>query len=163
MIYIINLYQAINIPTASYDKRRLANISLNHWVFDTVLATTWIIPGAGIEISASPGLIYNTENPDTKYQTGVEFHMDLAINKSLSPSLAVGIHGSLYRQLTGDSGAGATQGSFKGRSNAVGPAIIWNKTVDQNQYYLSGKWLHQFGVKNQLEGDFYLFTAGIKF
>jgi len=159
----LNLYEAVNIPTAKYDKTRLANTSLNHWVFDTVLAATWLDPGTGIEISASPGVIYNTENTTTNYKSGVEFHMDLAFNLHLSSSLAVGMHGSVYRQLTGDEGAGAIQGSFKGRSNAIGPAIVWNKKLDQKQYYLSAKWLHEFSARNRLEGNLYSLTGGIKF
>ena len=158
-----NLYEAINIPTAKYDKTRLTNTSLNHWVFDTVLAATWLDPNTGIELSASPGLIYNTENSETMYQSGIEFHMDVALNLHLSSSLAMGFHGSVYRQLTGDRGAGATQGSFKGRAYAFGPAVVWNKKLDEKQYYLSAKWLHEFGARNHLEGDFYSITTGLKF
>jgi hypothetical protein len=75
----------------------LANIALNHWAFDTVLAMTWLDPNTGIEVSATPGLIYNTENPDTGYQTGMEFHMDAMLNWHFSPSLSVGLHGTLYK------------------------------------------------------------------
>jgi len=158
-----NLYEAINIPTAKFDKIRLANASLNRWVFDTVLAATWLDPTTGFEISASHGLIYNSENPDTKYKSGVEFHMDVALNLHLSTSLAVGLHGSVYRQLTGDSGAGAVLGSFKGRAYTIGPAMVWHKSIDDRLYYLSTKWLHEFGARNHLEGDYYSLSAGLKF
>ncbi len=159
----INLYEAISIPTANFDKTRLANISLNRWVFDTVLAMSYLDKSTGIEISATPGIIYNSENTKTKYHSGIEFHMDAMVNWHISSSLSIGMHGSVYKQLTKDKGEGATLGSFKGRSYSIGPAIVWHKNIESRKYLLSAKWLHEFDAENKIFGDLTVLTLGIKF
>lgn len=159
----LNLYEVISIPVAQYTRNSFTNTGLNHWAFDTVLSATWIDPKSGIEISVAPGLIYNTENPDTNYQSGVEFHIDAMLNLHLSNELVVGVHGSYYKQLTADKGSDPSLGSFKGRSYSVGPAIVWHKNIGQQKYYASAKWLHEFDAVNKVEGDLTLISVGMKF
>ncbi len=159
----INLYEVISIPVGQFDKNRFANIALNHWSFDTVLGITWLDQKTGIELSLTPGLIYNTVNKDTNYQTGIEFHMDVMLNWHISSSLSVGLHGSVYNQLTGDKGGHPSLGSFKGRSYSIGPSMTYyDKSSDPN-FLVSLKWLHEFNSKNKAEGDLTLLTMGIKF
>jgi len=62
----------------------------------------------------------NTENPDTDYRTGTEFHLDFMLNQFLAESFGIGFHGYYYDQLTGDSGSGAILGDFK--ADSVGPS-----------------------------------------
>lgn len=159
----INLYEAINVPTGKFSATRLANVALHHWAFDTVLGLTWLDPKTGIEISVTPGIIYNTKNSATNYQTGIEFHMDAMLNWHLSTSLSIGLHGSVYQQLTADKGGHSSLGSFKGRSYSIGPAVVWHKQVGNQKYYLSAKWLHEFSAKNKVEGDLTLLSLGVKF
>lgn len=159
----LNLYEVISIPVAQYNPNNFTNTGLNHWAFDTVLSATWLDPKSGIEISVAPGLIYNTENPDTNYQSGVEFHMDAMLNLHLSNELVVGLHGSYYKQLTADKGSDPSLGAFKGRSYAIGPAIVWHKNIGQQKYYASAKWLHEFDAINKAEGDLTLISIGMKF
>lgn len=159
----LNLYEVVSIPVAKYTLNSFTNTGLNHWAFDTVLSASWFDPKTGIEISLAPGLIYNTENPDTNYKSGTEFHVDVMLNYHLNKELTLGLHGSYYKQLTADKGAHPSLGSFKGRSYSVGPAIVWHKVVGQQQYYLSAKWLHEFEAVNKVQGDLTLFTMGMKF
>ena len=158
-----NLYEVISIPTGKYDPNRFANTSLNRWAFDSVLAMTWIDQTTGLELSAAPGLIYNTKNRDTDYKTGVEFHMDAMINLHLSKALSLGVHGSMYKQLTEDKGGDPSLGSFKGRSYSLGPAITWRVQKDDSLFYTSLKWLHEFDTVNKTEGDYMIFSVGAKF
>ncbi|MGI9384568.1 MAG: SphA family protein [Methyloligellaceae bacterium] len=159
----LNLYQTITAPTGDYDVTTLANVSRNHWNFDTVLAATWLDLEAGFEITAIPGILVNTQNPTTNYRSGTEFHMDVMVNRIFSTTFAVGLHGSFYHQLTGDSGTGAVLGSFKGRASSIGPALIYRPKIAGRQGYLTLKWLHEFGVENRFEGNLFTLTAGIKF
>lgn len=159
----LNLYEVISIPTANFDSNRFANTALNHWVFDTVLAATWIDPKTGLETSIAPGLIYNAENEDTGYKSGVEFHIDAMLNLHLSKELTVGLHGSAYKQLTADKGADPSLGSFKGRSFSLGPSVTWYKQSKDSAFYLSLKWLHEFEAINKSEGDLTIFSIGAKF
>ncbi|MCG8559870.1 MAG: transporter [Hyphomicrobiales bacterium] len=159
----LNLYQTVTAPTGDYDVANLATVSRNQWSFDTVLAATWLDLDAGIEVTVIPGILVNTQNPTTNYRSGTEFHMDVMVNRIFSPKFAMGLHGSFYRQITGDSGTGAVLGSFKGRASSIGPALIYRPKVAGRQGYLSLKWLHEFDVENRFEGNLFTLTAGIKF
>ena len=84
----------------------------------------------GIEASLFAGIDFNTENDATNYQSGTQFHLDgtLAQHFPLFGGLAgVGANGYWYEQVTGDSGAGATFGSFKARTAGLGPALSRKK------------------------------------
>jgi len=62
------------------------------------------------------------ENTATNYKTGDEFHFEWAIGREIATGFVLGIVGYDYRQITGDTGSGATLGPFKGRVDAVGQA-----------------------------------------
>ena len=82
----------------------------------------------GFEASVYTGMDFNTENEDTHYQSGDQFHVDgtLAQHFKLAGGLAgVGVAGFWYDQVTGDSGSGATFGKFEGRTTGVGPVISY--------------------------------------
>nr|HPG72462.1 transporter [Syntrophales bacterium] len=68
----------IYIPTGSYNKDRLANIGRNYWTFEPVLGVTFLSDG-GFEVSAKFMYDINTENDDTKYRSGQEFHVDYTV------------------------------------------------------------------------------------
>jgi len=82
--------------------------------------------------SSRAGFTFNWENPDTDYTTGTEFHIEWALVQHLSKTLAVGIAGYHHQQVTGDSGAGATLGDFKGRVTALGPGRDLQLPARQN-------------------------------
>ena len=158
-----NLYELITAPTGVFNRNDFPNISRNQWSFDTVFAMTWLDWASGFEVSLVPGVIVNTEDLATEYQTGAEFHLDYMLNKFFTPLFGIGVHGSYYRQFTGDSGAGNDLGSFKGEASSIGPAILYRPVVAGKQTYFSAKWLHEYDVKNRYQGDLYTFTGGLKF
>ena len=80
---------------------------------------------------------FNTENHETDYQSGTQFHLDVTIAEHL-PLLGglfgIGANGFYYQQISGDSGSGATLGDFKGRMVGIGPVLssvtkIWGKDL----------------------------------
>ena len=79
--------------------------------------------------------------------------MDVALNQFLSESLAIGIHGFYLKQITGDSGAGATLGDFEAKAAGIGPALLWSKEFGERNVSFIAKWLHEFEAENRLEGD----------
>ena len=149
----LNFAEYIITPTADYDKDDLANTGLNYWSFDTNAAVTYLDPERGHEISFNIGHIYNTENTDTDYQTGQEIHVDYMLNQFLSETFAVGIHGFYLKQITGDSGDGATFGDFKAEAAGIGPALLWVPNILGKDVPIIVKWLHEFHAENRLEGD----------
>jgi hypothetical protein len=105
-LWSFKLWESIVAPTGGYDTSGsdLANLGRNYWSFDTMGAVTWFNPESGTEVSVAPGVMVNTENSATDYKTGTEFHVDFVANQFVSESLAVGLRGYYYKQLTGDSG-----------------------------------------------------------
>ena len=147
------LAEYIITPTGDYDKNNLVNAGLNYWTFDTDFAVTYLNENTGQDYSINLGYNYNTENPDTDYQTGEEIHIDYMVNQFFSETFAVGVHGFYLKQISGDSGSGATLGGFKAEASGVGPAVLWaTKIFDQDVTFIA-KWLHEYDAQRRLEGD----------
>jgi hypothetical protein len=159
----VNLYEAITTPTGPYTTSRVLNIGRNYFSFDTVMAITWFNQSSGTEISATPGIMINTENTATNYRTGTEFHMDWMVNQFFSPTFALGVHGYVYQQLSGDSGSGAILGDFRGEAYAVGPALMWVPIIDGKPVKLMAKFMHEFGVQRRFEGYWAQVEFGFQF
>lgn len=159
----LNLYEYVVTPTGAFSRNKLANSGFGHWAFQTHLAATWLDQASGREISFNLGHVYNLENPDTNYKTGQEAFLEYLVAQHLSPSFAVGLQGYFYRQLTGDSGAGAELGAFKGSSAGIGPAILWNTKIRDQKVSFIGKWLHEFDAENRFKGNFIFGTLVLSF
>jgi hypothetical protein len=143
----------LNIPVGQYDKNDIANMGFNRWAFDANAAATWLDPTRGHEASVTAGFTFNGDNNDTNYKTGTEFHVEFALMQHFSKAFSAGLAGYHYQQVTGDSGAGATLGSFKGRVTALGPQINYNFQLGQLPVSTSLRYFHEFDTKNRLEGD----------
>lgn len=150
----VNLYELVVIPSGQYDTDDLINLGRNYWGFDTVLAATWLSTETGTEVSAVQGITLNTENEQTDYRTGSEYHLDAMINQFLSPRIAVGFHLYTYQQFTKDSGTPPRLGKFKGQSVGVGPQLLWRPGFLRDHVTLIGTWLTDLEAKNRLEADY---------
>jgi hypothetical protein len=159
------LMESIVAPTGGYSSSSddLANLGRNYWSFDTVGAVTWFNPESGTEVSVAPGVMANTENTDTDYRTGTEFHLDFVVNQFLSPAFALGVRGYYYNQLSGDSGSGAVLGDFKSESFGIGPGFIWIPGFGGGRLTVLGKWMHDFSADNRFESDYFTLTGAWKF
>lgn len=159
------LSESIVAPTGGYDTsgNNLANLGRNYWSFDTLGAVTWFNPESGTEVSFAPGVMINTNNPDTDYKTGTEFHADLVANQFLSETFAVGLRGYYYKQLSGDNGSGATLGDYKSRSYAAGPGLVWIPEFGNGRFTVLGKWMHDFSADNRFKSDYVTLTGAWKF
>ena len=156
-----NVGMLVNVPIGPWSNSSISNLSFNHWGLDTTAAVTWLDPKTGFEVSVAPGFTINWENPDTNYTTGTEFHVEFAVLKHFSQKFAAGIAGFHYQQITGDSGAGAVLGNFKGRVTALGPVVTYSFTVGKIPVAMQGMWLHDFDVENRLEGDLGVLTVSM--
>ncbi len=144
---------AVNVPIGDYEIGRLANISLNRWVTDLTVAATWLDSETGWEVSGAIGATFNGENDDTDYETGDEIHLEAAISRHFSPKFSLGLNAYHYQQVSGDSGAGAILGDFKGRVTGFGPTASANFQVGPIPVAASFQYFHEFNVKNRFEGQ----------
>jgi hypothetical protein len=145
-------YTMFNVPVGAYELGRLANLSINHESVDAGGGYTYFNPEKHNELSIVGGFTYNFENDDTKYQNGIDSHVDWAVSRFLSQQVHIGLVGYSYYQLTGDSGAGATLGDFKSRVSGIGPQIGYFFPMRGEKGYVNLKGYWEFDAKNRAEG-----------
>lgn len=153
-------------PTGDYEVGRLANPGKNYWTIEPTLALMYFGQKNGFEASLFTGISFNTENDDTNYKTGNQFHMDgtLAQHFPLAGGLVgLGVNGFWYEQVTGDSGAGANFGDFKGSTAGLGPVISYATKIGGHDLVAELKWLHEMDTSKRLEGDYIWFKLIYKF
>jgi hypothetical protein len=123
----------IYMPTGRYDVDDLANTSRNYWTFEPIVAFTYMTD-FGLEVSSKFMYDINTNNPDTDYRSGQEFHFDYAVGYNVS-DWTLGVAGYYYKQFTNDKINGETvtfpdslgfEDGFKGQVFAVGPAVRYH-------------------------------------
>jgi len=162
----VNFRTGIYAPTGDYEVGRLANTGKNFWTLEPTLGLMYFGVNNGREASIFVGADFNTENPDTLYQSGTQFHVDgtLAQHFPLFGGLAgVGVNGFWYDQITGDSGSGATFGDFEARTTGVGPVLSYAFKLGKVDMIAEAKWLHELATTKRLEGDIVWFKLVAKF
>ncbi len=157
----------IYAPTGDYDKGNLANVGKNYWTFEPGVSISYISSKIGLELTAFAGLDFNTENNDTDYRSGTQFHLDATAAEHLplwGGIIGLGANFFYYQQLEGDSGSGAERlGDFKGRTIGIGPVLSYITKVWQHDLVAELKWLPEIDVGNRLEGDYIWFKVGMVF
>ncbi len=150
---------SVNIPSGTYREGQLANLSFNRWIGDISAAATWLDPNIGLDISGAVGFEINGKNDDTDYKSGNAVHVDLAVSQYLSKEFSIGALFSHYQQITGDSGAGATLGPYKGRTTAVGGTVSYTFNVGTTPVSTRLKVLREISVDNRPQGTIALVTV----
>lgn len=151
------------IPSGSYDKSQILNLSLNRYALDPQLGLTWFNMTSLVELSGIVGYTINFENPATDYNSGDELHLELAAIKHFESGFALGAVFFGNWQTTGDSGSGATLGSFKGQTMGAGPSLSYDVKIGDVKFNASGRYYHEFDVEKRFEGDAGFFQASFKF
>ena len=147
------VYVTGNLPTGTYDSTRLANLSFGFVAVDAGAGYTYLDPKTGHEFSIVGGFTYSFENTSLQYQNGIDFHVDWAASQFVSKNVLAGLGGYYFQQLTGDSGAGARLGEFKGRVLGIGPQIGFIFPVTEGyQGYLNLRGFKDFAAENRPEG-----------
>ena len=114
---------------------------------------TYFDPKLGNEFSAVAGLTYNLENTALQYQNGIDFHVDWGVSHFLFKQFMIGVVGYYFKQITGDTGLGATLGGFESRIAGIGPQMGYVFQVsDQIQAYVNVKAYKEFAAENRPEG-----------
>jgi hypothetical protein len=122
-------YVTGNIPVGAYNARDLANIGVGHGAIDGGGGYTYYDAKKGSEFSVVTGATYNLINPNTSYQSGVDWHLDWALSQAVSKEIYVGAVGYIYHQISPDSGPGDHVGEFESRVMGVGPQINYTFTT----------------------------------
>lgn len=143
-------YTMGNLPVGAYDPDRLVNIGLGHSSLDGGAGYTYF--DKANEFSAVAGMTYNWENTDTRYQNGVDAHLDLSASHFFTAQTHVGVVGYYFEQVTGDSGSGAVLGDFKSRVAGFGPQAGHFFKMADEMWYVNLKGYYEFDARNRPEG-----------
>ncbi len=146
------VYAAGDIPVGDYSPNRLANIGIGHGAIDLGAGYTYLNPATGTELSGVGGFTYNFKNPDTQYQSGIDFHFDWGVSQFLSKQVFVGFVGYAYQQITDDFGQPAILGGFRSRVFGVGPQLGYIFKIGDNQAFLGVKGYGEFAAENRPSG-----------
>ena len=114
---------------------------------------TFLSLQTGAEVSGAVGMIFNAPNTATNYQSGVELHVEWALNQHFASGVAAGIGGYFYQQLSDDYGVGDTLGPFRARVAAVGPLLSYAFKAGAQEVNVSARWFHEFAAQNRSQGD----------
>lgn len=137
----------VYVPVGEYDEQEMANVGRNYWTFEPVFAVTWLSP-KGIDVSAKLMYDFNLENEDTDYQSGEEFHADLAIGLTHGPWRA-GLSGFVYEQVTGDDAPAGVEPGPDGSQLGLGPVVSYQA----GKVSLVAKWQADLETEGRPEGD----------
>ncbi len=162
----VNFRVVAYAPTGDYEVGRLANTGKNFWSTSPTLALMYLGQKNGREASLFIGADFNEENSDTNYKSGTQFHLDgtLAQHFPAFGGLAsVGVSAFYYKQVTADSGDGATLGDFEGKSVGIGPVVSYASKIATHDIVAELKWLHETDTEKRLEGDIVWFKFVYKF
>ena len=162
----INSRLTIYTPSGDYTVGKLANTGKNFWTFSPSVEFMYFGQNNGLEASFFTGIDLNTENPDTDYTSGTQFHLDgtVAQHFPLWGGLAgAGINGYYYKQIAADSGEGATLGDFKAMTTGAGPVLSYSQKIGAHSVTGELKWLHEMDTEKRLEGDIIFFKLLVGF
>lgn len=144
--FAINTQFQIQAPTGDYDKNRLVNPGLNHWVYSPIVNASYITD-SGFEVSSSLEVDFSTENRTTDYRNGIEYRYEYAVGQHVG-SWTLGLGGYYYNQLTDDRVDGQGNG-LRSRTFAWGPALNYSSRTGPSI------WLHAYketDSRNRSEG-----------
>jgi hypothetical protein len=153
-------------PTGDFQMGRPANPGKNHWTVAPVLGVLYFGRQNGLEVSVFTGVDFNSENPDTEYRSGTQFHVDgtLAWHRRVAGGIAgVGLSGFWYDQLTGDSGSGAKHGAHQAHTEGLGPVLSYMRKVAGKDLAVELKWLRELDTVNRLEGEYLWLKVVLRF
>jgi len=142
----------VNIPIGDYREGELANIAFHRWSEDASLAVSWHDTDSGWDISAKTGVTINGNNEATDYDSGNEFHLEGAVEKTFSPKFSAGILGYYNKQISGDGGAGAVLGPNKGEVAGLGGTAAYNVVLGRSPATIRVRVMQEFGAKRRTEG-----------
>ncbi len=150
----INARVGLYAPTGSYEYGRFINTGKNFWTIEPTVGIVYFGQENGREASLYFGADFNEENSATHYKSGTQLHLDGTLAQHfpwLGGISGVGVSGYWYKQVSDDSGEGATLGAFRAEAVGVGPVVSW---IDKKgKYIFEMKYIKDIKNEKRLDAD----------
>lgn len=162
----VSFFGGIYAPTGDFQVNRLANQGLGYWTFEPGVLVSYLGQQNGFEATTYIGYDINTENTHTDYHSGQVFHIDATVAQHLPLGkgyIGIGATGFYLQQTTGDSGSGATRGSFEEMTAGVGPVLSYAAQFGKTGFAASLEWMPQVATRNTVKGDYIWFKVSVSF
>lgn len=172
----ISAGMSIYAPTGMYDENNIINLGRNYWSFDPLVTYTWLDPKRGHEVSVTTGVMFNTRNDATDYQSGTEWHLDFMLAQHFSPRFALGLEGSVLQGLSDDDGPLLDKanvvlpalglrplGGFRAEYFGLGPAALYTVKLGDTDVNLIAKYLWDVDHRNRFNSDYLMLSAAFRF
>ncbi len=156
-------YVQVVAPSGRYAVGFEPIIGLNRPGIDTGWAFTWTDKSSKLQFNGTAGFTFNFNNDATNYQSGTDFHFEWAVGREIYKGLVFGVVGYDYRQLTGDSGAGAVFGSFEGSVDAIGPGLTYTTLVGKTPLILNARYYQEFNTEHRWQGNMTIISGTIRY
>jgi hypothetical protein len=150
-------------PTGRYERGFAPDIGLNRPAIDLGWAFTWTEKSSKLQFNGSLGVTFSAENDITDYNSGNDFHFEWAIGREISQGLIIGIVGYDYRQISGDTGAGARLGPFEGTVDAIGAGLSYTTLVDTTPVVFNLRHYQEYNTERRWEGSDTILSGTVRF
>jgi hypothetical protein len=157
------IYLQLITPTGRWQPGFSPILGFNRTSIDTGWAFTWTDKRTKLQVSGTAGFTFNTENPQTNYQSGNEFHWEWAVGFQCTPGLVIGLVGYDYRQLNGDSGSGDPVGPFRGSDDAIGAGLSYTTVIEKRPVTYNLRYYHDYNFDNHFHGDTAIGSVTVRF
>jgi hypothetical protein len=157
------IYLELITPTGRWAPGFSPILGFNRTSLDTGWAFTWTDKQTKLQVNGTAGFTFNSENPQTHYQSGNEFHWEWAVGYQCMPGLVIGLVGYDYRQLNGDSGSGDPIGPFRGSDDAIGAGLSYTTVIDKRPVTFNLRYYHDYDFDNHFHGDTTIASATVRF
>lgn len=157
------VYMQVVAPTGRYEAGFEPIVGLHRPGIDIGSAFTWTEKTSKLQFNGSTGVTVNFENTETDYDSGTDFHFEWAIGREISKGLVIGVVGYDYRQLTGDSGAGARLGPFEGEVDAIGAGLQYTTTIRKMPVTFNARHYEEYNAERHLEGSMSIVSGTIRY
>lgn len=150
-------------PTGRYETGFEPNIGLNRPGIDVGWAFTWVEKKSKLQVNGAVGVTFNFENNETDYDSGTDFHFEWAVGREICKGLMIGVVGYDYRQLSGDSGAGAILGPFEGDVDAIGGGIEYTTVVGKTPLILNARHYQEYNAEHRFDGSMSILSGTVRY
>jgi hypothetical protein len=140
----------IYVPTGNYEAGRVDNLGANAFVYEPIIAFTYMTPLKGLTTSMK--MMYDIAQTNNDFvnpfngargnlEYGNEFHFDYSIDYQLTDNWKAGIEGYYYVQTTDDEFNDVKVKNNKGMVWAIGPGVE----------YAQGRWIASFKTEIEVQ------------